>query len=520
MHEATERESISRVEPSSKIKAVVILTCLVALLAVVSVIVRSTQTTENGLFSDDSFYMLSVSRSIAQGHGPTVDGKTPTNGFQPLFAFICSVPFLLFHSDLANVRAACVICACFFFATGALLGSIARESVRETLSPASANYLYLLTFALYVGSTFVFFTNFNGLETCSVLFLYAAAWRYYQKFALTTFLQAVGFGCILGLLVLARIDAAFFVAVVCLVLLMRGHRTPLSARFSRALIVGLTALIISSPWWIYNVRSFGSLMPISGKAEQKWALDPSRVVAAVKALVLQAAPQLYTGYRATFIATLVRVAIVGFVIVTLFRSRKMSRSVSMERAATFGGCILVTTLLFVGWYTASSWATHFYNRYFAVVSLLAVVAFAMALRQISPGGRAGATVAVVTTMLLCASVVCLQKGWVYQRCLQRVNQLPMVARYVPANEAVGAGQSGALGFFRANVVNLDGKVNPNVPHARGQVPQYLHKLGVNWFCDNVTYSHDLLGDQPDHIGWHKYADDGEVQLYHWTGAPE
>src|SRR3954468_9940558 len=37
---------------------------------------------------DDTYYTLTISRSIAHGHGPTVDGHTLTSGFQALLGFL------------------------------------------------------------------------------------------------------------------------------------------------------------------------------------------------------------------------------------------------------------------------------------------------------------------------------------------------------------------------------------------------------------------------------------------------
>ena len=37
---------------------------------------------------DDTYYTLTIARSIANGHGPTVDGHTLTSGFQALLGFL------------------------------------------------------------------------------------------------------------------------------------------------------------------------------------------------------------------------------------------------------------------------------------------------------------------------------------------------------------------------------------------------------------------------------------------------
>ena len=40
--------------------------------------------------TEDAYYALSVSRNIAEGKGVTIDGSTPTKGFQPLFVLACA----------------------------------------------------------------------------------------------------------------------------------------------------------------------------------------------------------------------------------------------------------------------------------------------------------------------------------------------------------------------------------------------------------------------------------------------
>lgn len=58
-----------------------------------------------------------------------------------------------------------------------------------------------------------------------------------------------------------------------------------------------------------------------------------------------------------------------------------------------------------------------------------------------------------------------------------------VARHVPNGTRVAALQSGTLGCFRDNVVNLDGKVNPAALRVRGHLDEYLQQIDVEWIAD-------------------------------------
>ena len=71
--------------------------------------------------------------------------------------------------------------------------------------------VFWLTALLWVGSRFVLLNAYNGLETGLALLLYAAAWRCCQLGWLEGS-KLWGLALVLGLLVLARIDAAVFVA--------------------------------------------------------------------------------------------------------------------------------------------------------------------------------------------------------------------------------------------------------------------------------------------------------------------
>src|SRR5436190_16369972 len=54
---------------------------------------------DRAFIPDDTYYSLSIARSIAHGHGPTADGTTLTSGFQPLLGFVM-VPVFWFTDNL------------------------------------------------------------------------------------------------------------------------------------------------------------------------------------------------------------------------------------------------------------------------------------------------------------------------------------------------------------------------------------------------------------------------------------
>src|SRR5258708_26026533 len=206
--------------------------------------------------SEDGYYSMTIARNIAGGRGVSVDGRTPTNGFQPLFTFLSVPVFLLAGPDrILGVRLFLALHWLFYVATAAALGRILRDALdprdargRE-LAPWCAAALYLCLFP-------VFGHHFNGLETGCLLLSYAVVLRYAQTHALKTPAETAILGALLGLAVLSRIDAVFFVILVCGYLFGSGEGRA-GARLRPAAAAAAAAFLVSSPWWLYSVLAFG-----------------------------------------------------------------------------------------------------------------------------------------------------------------------------------------------------------------------------------------------------------------------
>src|SRR5208283_3745867 len=77
------------------LKAVVIFVALCAL----SLAFRPAREIPETPILEDSFYGLTVAHNIALGKGIVIEGSTWTNGFQPLFTFLCVPVFLFIKQD-------------------------------------------------------------------------------------------------------------------------------------------------------------------------------------------------------------------------------------------------------------------------------------------------------------------------------------------------------------------------------------------------------------------------------------
>jgi 4-amino-4-deoxy-L-arabinose transferase-like glycosyltransferase len=206
---------------------------------------------------------MAVARNVANGVGVTIDGAQPTNGFQPLFTFLQAGLFWIAGDDATALRLSVLVSWLLFVATIYLVGSLARDALPDDDSTARGHRFWVAAM-LYGGGFLTFMHHFNGLETGAVLFCYAGIARLWQLGRFERPGGSILLGAALGLTVLTRIDAAFFVAVVCgYVFLSRVREAPLQA-FARAFVIGASAVAISSPWWTFNWVEFGSFMPTSG----------------------------------------------------------------------------------------------------------------------------------------------------------------------------------------------------------------------------------------------------------------
>ncbi|MBI1245039.1 MAG: hypothetical protein GC202_08535 [Alphaproteobacteria bacterium] len=479
-------------------------------LAFASLALRGADTLFAMPIAEDGWYALTVARNMARGLGITIDGATWTNGFQPLFTFLEAGAFSLAGgSEEGGLRLVFALAA-LVHGMGALLAAgLARAALEG--EAGTRNLAGALAFAGYLAAPKAFNDFYNGLETVLQATLYLAAWRFHATGWRTRMASRIGMGAILGALVLARIDAAVFVAVFCAAELWRG-RTRIGEAVRVCVAVGATAVLVSSPWWLYNAIVFGHPMPISGFAQQAFAVTGERTEAAAWAIVAEAVPWIFAGaFENSWTAILRLAALAAFAAMVVFlrRAGKLPRP-DREQAA-FAAVLLVAYAALVSYYWVEFFAYWFYVRYFAPLSLLAFVYVPALAARVVPRAAFAAVMA-------CAALaaVLLAFAWRGEGIFGHSSndiQVALVEKYVPADATVAAGQSGTLGFKRAHVVNVDGKVNAEALKWRGRMWEYLDARGIEWFVDSTWYVELYLGEDPAAHGWSKTAQDDDWVVY-------
>ncbi len=470
--------------------------------------------------TEDGFFSLAVARQLALGHGLTIDGVHWVNGFQPLFTVVCALPFAWVGGDRAGGLRGVLVLHALVHACGAwACGLLARDAVtgvqRRRLRQALGTAAYALSPA-------IFLTTFNGLETGAVLALLAWIWRYWQVTGGQTLRQLATAGALLGLLVLTRIDAALFVVIVTVGVLVSGDGA-WWGRVQRAAAIALPAGLVSAPWWLYNYLGFGSLMPTSGRALTDVGVTAERTLTMLQSVQMSLVPLTYVGAWESFWLVPVRLLLIVLIVVGVRRARRdgdlaqATPGVDRRAARTgqFARWIGMTLLVFVGYYWATSAASWFYGRYLAAIGVPMTVYSAIALSAL--GGwqaRLRGTALTVAAGALLFGVWRLHTSARFAGAVYVDDQLALVLEHVPPGDAVAAGQTGTLGFFRERVVNLDGKVNRDALVFRHDIAGYLRRTNVQWFCDWPHFATRYLADPPGKNGWKLVAQKGQFQLYH------
>ena len=454
-------------------------------------------------FVEDAFYALSVARQLGTGHGFTIDGLTPTNGVQPLYVLLMAPFYALTGGDrVGTLRLVLAFeWGCWI---AAALG--AARLARRWWGEGAPAWLAPATVLLWAGSVHLWRQSFNGLETGLALALLAWSAVAYLGLDRARVAPSLRFGALLGLAVLARIDAVFVVIAFAAAELLRHGA---SGRVARAASISVTAAVVSSPWWIYNQAVFGSVMPTSGQATAgshfgEWGTTKLMF----DAMASGVAPYAWVSRWEGPLAQAIRGAIAVTVLVVALRSLRARRDPSL---AALAGVWLAFVVALGAWYLCRSRMNFFYPRYLVPGAVLGVpVAAVWAARAVvsRPWIAALGGAALAASAGACAVFVTGGAGNVMYR-----HQVQLVLREVPTADRVAAQQSGTLGYFRDGVVNLDGKVNPGALAERGMLEAYLRRTGVTWFCDDRGRAAGTLGRNPATAGWTEVASSGAFALW-------
>ena len=449
------------------------------------------------ILSDDTFYYLTIARRLARSGLPSFDGLAPTNGFHPLWLALITPFFTVSISDIAALRLVITLCGLLDTMSLLLLIRILRGLHIGFFATGVTAALYAVSPALLSHAG-----PLNGLETSLTLFLLFALLGSYTAVVRSRrdWHASPGFlGAVMGLAVLARTDTIIIVAVLVAAIALRNE--PGSRRF--ALRTAGVAIVVLSPWVLWNMLTFGTVIQVSGEAHafsmralyQTSGWGPSEYFFRFLlncADVFRFFPVTLETDTKLSLAFLTQSALVAAVALYVWISvrRRLSQSARVLRKRflllappLMGGVLFVlahsvTSIALRGWYYAS-----------LLPASTLLLAAAVDYLSRSPRGPtrnvwciAGSLVILVLISTSVADHLHRRQGEV-----EKFTALSAMEDVIPRGGRVGSWNAGVYGYFFSGrtVVNLDGLVNNGVfPHLSDRtLGEYCRTARIAYLVD-------------------------------------
>lgn len=479
-------------------------------------------------FNEDSFYLFSTAEHFARGEGFSVDGVQPTNGVQPLIIFFYAPLFLIAgFQKLLVLKLAFVLVALFDAISAVLLAVLIKRMMVMKESevplwkspPLLAAGLWATLYPIYVHTACGLETGLYSTLLVASLVVYSGILRKRTEGKQSTGRDMLFFGILLGFTVLARIDATIFIGAICIYELVKYKVLGLK----NALIIGLTAIVVSSPWWWYNYSTFGHIMPQSGFAES--LVDETvRNVWQALTVITDSFSVFFFLPKAVEVSnsiSLIWTVIVLGGIYFLFKVTKSWRMILQNYRLEALLPLLFTCIIFTVYYVFFFSAPHFIPRYFQPYRMLALILAAL----IIPNIIAWLLESKIKKAILCSFIVVASLfsyvRYGYYFVIDEYSDFYRTGKWAEtvAPARVGMDQSGTAGFVASNVVNLDGKVNISALRARQKedIGAYVAKEQFEYIADWQEKIDEITGSAKRHGATYILHDSvGRVKIYKRT----
>ncbi|MEP7233983.1 MAG: hypothetical protein ABI778_01685 [Ignavibacteriota bacterium] len=466
-------------------------------------------------YLEDSYYLFNCAEHFAHGEGFTCDGKQPTNGVQPLIVILYAPLFLIAGSSkLLALRLGFFLIAIFdsfsiVFLTR-LIRLLQKKPIEENSPwkspPVIAAILWATLYPIFVHTGGGLETGLYSTMLIASLYCYTKLTRIREAGGGVGILQWISFGIILGFTVLSRIDSVFFVAALAGYEFYRFK----GKGFVSGAIISVTAFVVSSPWWFYNLRIFGSLMPQSGSSESMGSVIGENMLRSTSVIADILMFFFFTPYYDLPVWTILLLTIaIFFVVLGVVRKLKLRDTLGNKYSLD----ILTPYLLFCGgitiYYLLFFSAPHFLPRYLHPLRIYFLLLFScatpMLLEAIDNFYRRSKASSILTIGIFSLAALGFS-GVSYLRnfTTSKDNDFYLIGEFALEHprEKIGMEQSGTAGFIAANIVNLDGKVNFEALQAkkRGDIGEYIEKEHLDYIADWREFSEPMVASAAKHGG--------------------
>ncbi len=485
-------------------------------------------------YLEDSFYLFNCAEHFAHGEGFTCDGKQPTNGVQPLVVVFYAPLFLIAGANkLLALKLGFILIALFDSLSVIFIARLVRFMQKKPDDENSSWFSPPIIAAILWAALYPIFVHTGGgLETgLYSTMLLAALCNYVELIGKRNngerirLIQWITLGVILGLTVLSRIDAVFLVIAISSYEL---YRYKIKGFISGA-IISLFAFIISSPWWWYNYKIFGSIMPQSGVSEslesgilaenlRRGAIVIGDILSVFFFLPNYDLPAWFHYLWLAVILVLV-IWLANHFGLRKFIQEKYDTSVFTPYLFFCG----ILTIYYIFFFSAP----HFLPRYFHPFRIVWLVLFACTAPKIMEIIRRFYLLQKKSTlifiwMIALATISFSASRYAYYFVITKTTDFYFAGKYGLAHplERIGMEQSGTAGFIASNIVNLDGKVNYKALQViqKGDIGEYIESEKLDYIADWREFSLKIVALAEKHGGKFQEIDSiGRVIIFKRIG---
>jgi 4-amino-4-deoxy-L-arabinose transferase-like glycosyltransferase len=493
------------------------------------------------ILQDDAFYYLKIAQNIIDGRGMTFDGVAPTNGFQPLFMlFLLPIMIAAGGDLLLPIQGVGILLTVFAVANAVLIFWLTRI-LADTRTALTA-------MGLWVFSPYFIVYGINGLETgISVFFALAVLYLYLYWIKggeEPTTWQAILFGFVCGLAVLARIDLAILLAVIAFDWLLDiARRKTWTGVFQKVAVIGIVSISVWLLWGGLSFTQAGVWLPSSGAASRQialefgwanlkpvWSSPPSPffdttnvpgayfadIATKLTSVFFFEHPLLgplranipfgvwpaidkYIFYKELLRFPLIVTGITFFFLTGLFIVTNLIwRNIEFreQKPPRIGGLVFgYIALIFIG-YTFYAPAHWFFSRYMSVPVVVTTIFALATVYQLTLTMRKSALLRKII-IVSAISLVALQAFALWNYASPRLNwsdspsggflrSWQNLENFVDKTRKIGAFQAGIYSYFSGlDIVNLDGKVNPLTKAAlrEKRIHNFIREYKIEYIID-------------------------------------
>jgi len=468
----------------------------------------------NKIIGDDAFYYFTIARNIAAGNGITFDGLSPTNGFHPLYVVLL-LPFFLFNFNDVDVPVHLGL------TTLSILNVMTAIVLYKIIIMFGRKKAALYSTFIWLFNPYIIFLTLSGVEaSLNAFFLSVVIYHYIKmKFNCSYSLPYMfTLGIFMGISFLCRTDNIFLFICVFIDLIYTFDRKQMNRALMniyRILSYSLGALLVVSPWLIWNILTFNEILQTSGQSLSFFVhssfLNKYGSFFSLQFLMKLAWNFYYMADRtAEFVLSdrLITTFIAGIIVsqVIFKTNHKSLRKIIKE--TWFLGLFSVFIFCF---YSGYQWFIQ--NWYFMSLVFISTIFVGFGIEQItqqfyeilksSQSIRGLQYNKIQTSILLLIFLIFSIKGaYIWNKGMYQPGEgyemVMWMNENIPDTDRIAAFDSGLLGYYSDNtLINLDGVVNNDAAKAmrEGQLYSYIKEM-------NVTY---VILDTPSlKAKWEKY----------------